>query len=856
MTIRNLDFLFRPRSIAVIGASDDAASVGSAVMRNLLAGGFRGPVFPVHLQRQSIAGVYAYRFAADLPQAPDLALVCAPPATVPQIIHELGVRGTRAAAVLASDSPGPDVLAAAKPHLMRILGPDSTGLLVPGLGLNASFAPTPAQPGRIAFVSQSGALAAAALDWAAARGVGFSHVVSLGDALDVDAADVLDYLGSDPEVGAVLLYLREVKAGRKFISAARAAARAKPVIVLKSGRSAAARAALRQAGADAGNDEVFDAAIARAGALRVGTMTELFAAAETLGRDRPSVGERLIILTNAGGPAVLAADALAARGGEQAAELIDLGGDASAARYGDALVSLLGKRAGDAVLLIHGPSAVVDAEAVAAACARAAQGHEHAVLACWMGGERVRQAAAPLRHAGIPIYDAPEDAAQAFLHALSFRRNQEALQEAPSSIPVDFAPDEAGVRRIVDKALAERRGHLTEPEAKALLAAYSIPVVDTYVAATAEDAVRLAQQIGYPVALKVLSPDLEHRADVGGVMLNLEGEDEVRRAAGDIARRMRELRPTALLAGFTVQPMVRRPGAVHPRHGAHELALRVEVDPVFGLVARLGSGLGLLPLNSALALDMLNRAALPGVDLPSLADILARVSQLMVDHPGIAALEIDPLLADGKGAMALEARVRVLPTRQIAGERLAIRPYPRELEQPAELHGRAWVLRPIRSDDAAAYAAFIEKTEAPDIEFRFFRRLRRLPARDLARYTQIDYDREMAFVAATPAGPSAGEISGEVRAFTYPDGSTAEFAILVRSDVQRRGLGRALLGKMIDYCRSRGVAALIGQIRGDNAAMIALARACGLEVELPAGAGAAVAHIDLRPKAPEAVRLF
>ena len=853
MTIRNLDFLFRPRSIAVIGASDREPDVGLAVMHNLLAGGFRGPVLPVHPQQRSVAGVYAYRFAAELPEAPDLALVCTPPADVPQIIHELGVRGTRAVAVLAPDSAGPALLAAAKPHLMRILGPTTIGLLVPGFGLNASVAPTPARPGRIAFVSQSGALAAAALDWANSHGIGFSHVVSLGQALDIDAADVLDYLGTDPQVGAILLYVEAVRAGRKFLSAARAASRAKPLIVLKSGRTpAGAQAALRHTGADAGDDAVFDAAIARAGALRVATMTELFSAAETLGRSRALEGERLVVLTNAGGPAVLAADALASGGGTLAAEPLDLGADASAARYGDTLVSVLTGQASDAVLVIHGPSAVVDAGAVAAACAGAAQGRARGVLACWMGGERVRQAAAPLRQAGIPVFDAPEGAVQAHLHALNFRRNQEALQEAPSSIPTDFAPDEAAVRGVLDSALAERRDYLTEPQAKALLKAYGVPVVDTYVAATAEEGVRLAQQIGYPVALKVLSPDLEQRADVGGVMLNLEGEDEVRRAAADIARRMRELRPAARLEGFTVQGMVRRRGAVHRRHGAHELALRITEDPVFGLVARLAGALGLLPLNPALALDMLSRATLPDVDRHALADILTRASQLMVHHPRIAALEIDPLLADAEGAMALEVRVRVSPERDTGNERLSIPSYPRELEQAIEPRGRRCVLRPIRPEDAGAYSTFIENTEAPDIEFRFFRQLRRLPARDLARYTQIDYDRDMAFVAATPAG----EILGEVRAFIYPEGSTAEFAILVRSDLQRGGLGRALLAKMVDYCRSRGIAALIGQIRPDNAAMMALARACGMEVELPAGAGAAVAHLDLRPKPPEPVRLF
>jgi acetyltransferase len=850
VSLRNLDLLLRPRSVAVVGASDREHTVGTAVMRNLLKSRFPGPVFPVHSTRRSVAGVHAYRDVAFLPEKPDLAVICTPPDTVPALVHSLGTHGARAVAILTDGVERNAVLAAAKPHLMRVLGPNSMGLLAPAQGLNASFVPTPAAPGALAFVSQSGALLAAALDWAAARGIGFTYAVSLGDAADVDAADVLDFLGSDPATRAVLLYIESVRSGRKFLSAARAASRAKPVIVMKSGRtSAGAEAAMGHTGADSGDDQVFDAAVARAGMLRAYSIGELFEAAEALGRMRAAARSKLFILTNAGGPGVVAADAASARGTALARAPIDLGGDAGAPQYAAALRDALAESAHDTVLLIHAPSGVVAAEAVAGACTSDAADSGR-VLACWMGGERARRGAGPLRKAGVPVYETPEAAVQAFVHMHHYRMHQEALQEAPASAAADFTPDEPAVKTLLARALDDGRERLTDPEGKALLIAYGIPVVDTHLAVDADEAARLAGQIGYPVALKVLSPDLEHRSEVGGVMLNLENEAEVIAAARDIRERMRQHRPEAQLAGFTVQRMIRPPGAVHRRHGARERTLRASADPAFGMVIRLDGAVGLVPLNVSLALDMVERND-PGV--PAIAAVLAHLSQLLVHHPEIAELEIDPLLADEKGAMALEVRARVERTKLRPGEHLSIRPYPRELEQEVKLEGRTALLRPIRPEDAPAYAELVARSGAQDLRMRFFTLTRRVPANHLARYTQIDYDREMAFVAVSGDGPP--EMLGEVRIFNYPDGQTAEFAILVRSDQQRRGLGRALLEKAIDYCGMRGTATLIGQIQADNEAMLALARRCGMEVELAPNATVAVAHLDLRPRPPE-VKLF
>ena len=835
MSVRNLDFLLRPRSVALAGASDREHSVGTAVMRNLIDGRFAGPVYPVHPTRRSVAGVHAYRDFVFLPQVADLGVICTPPDTVAGLVRSLGAHGTRAVAILTDGVHHDAVLDAARPHLMRVLGPNSMGLIAAHLRLNASFAPTAAQPGTLAFVSQSGALLAAALDWAAPRGIGFTYAVSLGDAADVDAADLLDFLGSDAATRAILLYLESVRNGRKFLSAARAASRAKPVIVMKSGRS------------DAGADAVFDAALARAGILRAYSIDELFAAAETLGRPmRTPRGAKLAILTNAGGPGVIAADAAAARGLPLAGAPVDLGGDAGATQYAAALRSALDASPDGAVLLVHGPSGVVAAESVAQACKddAAASGR---VLACFMGGELARQGASPLHAAGVPVYDTPEGAVLAFAHLHDYRRHQDALQETPADGATDIAPDDHAVRALLSRALEEGRERLSDPEGKALLAAYGIPVVNTHVAGDADEAVKLAAQIGYPVALKVLSPDLEHRAEVGGVMLNLENEAELRAAARDIRRRMEEYRPGARPAGFTVQRMIRPPGAVHRRHGARECTLRAGADPSFGMVLRLDAAVGLVPLNTALALAML------GCDderARATAGVLARLSQLLVRHPEIAQLEIDPLLVDDHGAMALEVRTRVARTRVRPGDHLAIRPYPRELEEEVEVKGGAVLLRPIRPGDAAAYAELIARSGAEDLRMRFATLARRLPESDLARYTQIDYDREMAFVAAAGA-----EIVGEVRLFRYPDGETAEFGLLVRSDRQRRGLGRALLGKAIDYLRARGSAALIGQIAAHNTAMLALARACGMELEAIPEANLVIAHLRLRPPPPD-VKLF
>jgi acetyltransferase len=867
VSVRNLEALLRPRSIAVVGASDRAGSVGAVVMRNLLRGGFAGPVLPVHPDHAAVAGVLAYRDVAALPVAPDLAVLCTPAATVPGLVAELGARGTRAAVVVGAGF-GPELrdamLRAARPHVLRILGPNCLGLLVPGLGLDASFAHAPALAGPLAFLSQSGALCTAVLDWAASKRIGFSHFVSLGDGADVDVADLLDFLGSDPETHAILLYLESIRGARKFMSAARAAARNKPVLVIKAGRVAEGmRAAASHTGALAGSDAVYDAAFRRAGWLRVDGIAELFDAVETLARARPWLGERLAIVTNGGGPGVLATDALVTGGGRLAAlapstlarlceilpatwsrgNPVDLVGDASPERYRSALGALLEDPGVDALLVIHAPTALASgpAAAEAALAALAAATRRPAVLASWLGGEGAEPARRTLREGGVPSYDTPEEAVTAFLHRVRYRRNQELLIETPPSLPEEPGTDVAAARRPIERALAEGRELLSEPEAKAVLEAYGIPTVETRVAADAEQAVRFAHELGFPVALKVLSPDVTHKSDVGGVSLDLDDAAAVRAAARAMAERLAKLRPEPRLVGFSVQRMARRPGAF-------ELLIGAAVDATFGPVVLFGHGgtaaeriadraVALPPLNAVLARDLVGRTRIarllagfrerPPVDAAALHGALVAVGRIASELPEVVELDVNPLLADAEGVLALDARVRVAPARGAGADRLAIRPYPGELEEDLALADGSRVrARPIRPEDEPAHREFLQRLEPGDVRFRFFSQIREMPHSQLARYTQIDYDREMAFVA-TRLEAGRERTLGVVRAISDPDGTRAEFAIVVRSDLKGLGLGHALLEKLVRYCRTRGTRELVGQVLPDNRRMLELAGTLG-----------------------------
>jgi len=864
MTIRNLNHMFAPTSVAVIGASDRPHSVGATVMANLLAAGFSGPVMPVNPRHASVAGVLAYPGIADLPMAPDLAVICTPPATVPGLVAELGARGTRAAIVLTAGlgdhrQPGSlarQMLEAAKPHLLRILGPNCVGLIVPGIGLNASFAPGGAAPGNIAFVSQSGALCTAVLDWAEAQGIGFSRFVSLGDTADVDFGDVIDDLASDPQTKAILLYIESVGAMRKFLSAARAAARNKPIVAVKAGRVAeAAKAAHSHTGALAGADAAFDAALARAGVVRVRDIDALFDVVETLARVKRVEGDRLLIVTNGGGVGVMAVDALIEAGG-QLAELsedglaklddvlpatwsrgnpIDIIGDAPPERYRAALEIALEEKGADAVLVLNAPTAIAESAEAASAVADLCAGSARPVFTCWLGRKRAAASRRILSAAGLATYDSPEGAVLGFLNAARYLRLQRLLLEVPPAVPEETPPDLAAARAVIAVARGEGRTMLTEPEAKHLLAAFGVPVVPTAVAATPEEAGACAREIGFPVALKILSPEISHKSDVGGVVLQLHDDEAVRDAAETMIARVHELRPDARIQGFTVSRMVHRAGA-------YEMIVGLGSDPVVGPFVLVGEGgkavelladraVGLPPLNMKLAADLVDSTRVSrrlkgyrdeaAVDLPALYGALVAVAQIAVDLPEVAELDINPLLIDADGVIALDARV-VLGTGGKA--RLAIRPYPRELEETIALEGIGTVLlRPIRPEDEPSHYEFLSRLTSEDIRMRFFGQVKSLPHSQMARMTQIDYDREMAFIAVGEDGKTLGV----VRSVTDPDNEVAQFAIVVRSDLHGRGLGVALMHKLIAYSRGRGTGRIEGEVLRDNQRMREFVRELG-----------------------------
>jgi acetyltransferase len=867
MSIRNLDALFAPESVAVFGASVRPASVGSTVWRNLSAD-FKGRLYAVNPKHAELGGVNTFADVAALPEAPDLAVICTPAATVVPLITALGARGTRAAIVISAGQSAAQkqaMLDAARVHTLRILGPNCIGMLAPHAGLNASFSHIGAQPGELAFVSQSGALVTAMLDWAGSRGIGFSHFVSLGEHADIDFGDLLDFLGSDPKTRAILLYIESVEESPKFMSAARAAARNKPVLVVKAGRSAAGQAAAAShTGALAGSDAVFDAAIARAGMLRVNSLQDLFLAAETLARFRDGPSGELIVLTNGGGAGVMAADAAAAEDVPLAvldaatlarlnavlpanwshANPVDIIGDAPGQRYVDALQALSGDNDQRAVLFIQAPTAIVPSSEIARALLPAVTAAPRRVLGCWLGDGAVKEARQIFRDAGVPDFDTPEEAVRAFSFLRTYRLNQEALLQTPPAHSAARPVDLPRIRAIVSAVLASGRDLLTEPEAKDLLQAAGLSVVATRVVGPdAAQAQAAAADIGFPVVLKILSHTISHKSDVGGVRLNIGSAAELGEACASMLARVRELQPDADVQGFTVQRMVRL------KH-AHELIIGASVDPVFGPVILFGQGgtavevladraLSLPPLNTPLALAQIARTRVakllrgyrdePAADVQSVAQVLVAVSQLLADLPELAELDINPLLVNHEEVVALDARVRISAKRPAGAEHFAIQPYPQHLVESWAWQGEAITLRPIRPEDEPQHRRFLEQIDPEDIRLRVFYSRRTIEHSELARLTQIDYAREMAFIATRPTANDGEETLGAVRATVDPDNQSAEFGVIVRSDLKGSGLGRRLMTKIIEHLRERGTQRIVGTVLRENTGMLELARGLGFQ---------------------------
>jgi acetyltransferase len=864
MSTRNLDALFRPDTIALIGASNQVGSVGAVLARNLLGSGFKGAVWPVNPHETTIQGAPNFKSLTELASSPDLAVIATPPACVPNLIQTLGRMGCRAAIVITAGDNNfrANVLDAARPTLMRLVGPNCLGFLSPARGINASFAHMQPQSGSVALLSQSGAIATSMLDWATGHGIGFSHIVSLGDMADIDFGDLLDFLAQDAATRSILLYVEAITSARKFLSAARIAARAKPVIVVKAGRGkSGARAAASHTGALAGSDAVYSAAFQRAGLLRVDTLRELFDAAETLACGARPVGDRLTILTNGGGLGVIAADETERRGVRLAtlsqptmdalntsmppnwshANPVDILGDASGARYSAALAALLKQSEQDAMLVINCPTGVADTlEAARAVITNRKGARGPPLLACWMGEATAAAPRELLRNAKIPTYETPEDAVRAFHHLVEFGRNQAALIEIPEPSQTPVPAQRSAAKGVIENALAQNRVLLSEIEAKSVLAAYGVPIVETHFAADAVGAAEIGAKIGGPVALKILSRDITHKSDVGGVRLNLEGAREIEAAAVAMLERVRRAAPTAQIDGFTVQAMITRPHA-------HELIVGIKEDQAFGPVIMFGQGgvavevlkdsqIGLPPLNSVLAHAMISRTRVakllggyrdrPPADIRAVAGTLVAVSEMIIDLPEIEELDINPLLCDAAGVIALDARIVVRPDPQ-SPNRLAIRPYPSSLARDLTLADGAVVkLRPVRPEDAERLAEMGRRTSANDLRLRFHGVIHQIDAATAARLTQIDYDREMAIIAIAPDASAVGV----VRIVFDPDFQSGEYAVIVRSDFQNLGLGRGLIDDIAAHARSRGAQCMWGDVLAENRRMIDLAHECGAEL--------------------------
>jgi acetyltransferase len=877
VTIRNLEFVMRPHSVAVIGASDDKGSVGGKLTANVLGCGFDGPVYLVNPKHRQIAGRDCFLSIDEMPKAPELAIIATPPETVPCLIVALGKKGNRAAVVITAGlglELRQAMLDAARPTCLRIIGPNCLGIWVPALGVNANFGMAQPKPGKLAFLSQSGALVGGVLDWAQSRDIGFSYVVSMGDMADVDVGDLLDFLAADVSTGAILLYLETIPAARKFMSASRSAARAKPVVVIKSGRSqASARAAATHTGALAGSDAAVQAAFRRAGLVRVDDLEDLFTAAETLTCLKPVAGNELLIVTNGGGAGVLAVDELVETGGSLAklsAELIakldvilpaawsranpiDIIGDATPDRYAGTMDAVLGSVQANAILVINCPTAIASSTDAAEAVIGAVDRHKHncavpPILTNWLGADAIAGARAKFQEASIPTYESPRDAIKGFGFLWQYTKAQASLMRTPPR-EADLSGIDRQAGFVAMRAAARaKRALLTEPEAKAVLAAYGIPTVPTSIAASPQEVehTAFAQLKRAPrVAIKVLSEDITHKSDVGGVQLGLASPAEARAAAEAMNARVAKARPDARLQGFTVQPMIVWPNA-------HELLLGVFDDPLFGPVILFGAGgtateiirdsaVALPPLDLELARDLMQQTRVykllqgyrdrPAADLEAIADALVRLSQLVVDCPALRELDINPMLANETGVMALDARIRIEAAEldvPAPNPRLAIRPYPNRWEATVETRcGMRILIRPIRPTDEVLYRAFLQKLSVEDIRFRFLSPRKEFSHAVVARFTQIDYARAMAFVALSE---EQRELLGVARLAADPDYTRAEYAVIVRSDLKGRGVGWTLMRHLIRYAESEGLRDLHGDVLAANERMLRMCRDLGFDI--------------------------
>jgi acetyltransferase len=881
VAIETLDKIFKPQRIALVGVSPNPNSVGGKILSNLVGGGFRGVVYPVTPSSEAVMGIQCFPRVTDLPKTPDLAIICAAAAQVPGLLRECGSAGILGIIIASAGfkEAGPegkaleDEIRRTRREFdgMRIIGPNCLGIIAPGRQLNASFASAMPKKGNIAFISQSGALGTSILDWAIEEKVGFSHFVSIGNTVDVDFGDLIDYFGEDEETKSILLYIESIGQARKFMTAARAFARTKPIVAYKAGRfPESAQVAASHTGALAGEDAVYDAAFQRIGMARVFDIGEIFDVAELVGRHKVPKGSRLGIVTNAGGPGVMATDALIAAGGtlaplsaETTAYLndslppmwshgnpVDVLGDAKSKLIAKAVAAVLQDPGIDAVLVIITPQAMTNPTAIAREISLLAAEAAKPILAAWLGGGSMREGIRVLNDAGVPTYTTPEQGVRAFMTLVSYARNLEILYETPKDIPVEFPVDRTETRARFASVIGRGPGMLAEDVSKSLLEAYGIPATVPLRAGSAEEAARLAERIGYPVVLKVLSPDITHKSDVGGVALDLEDADMVRGAYERMMKTVAVKAPGAKLDGATVQKMARADQAV-------EIILGIKKDPTFGTVIMAGAGgiaaellrdraLGFPPLNERLARLMLESLKiwplLQGyrgrvrTDVDGLIKVLIRLSYLAADFPEITELDINPLLVAADGVVALDARIRIddAAGRQAKPyDHLALRPYPEEFVRKIEMKdGVEVILRPIKPEDEPLWMDLLAGCSRETIYSRF-RHFFFWQSHDIAtRYCYIDYEREMAIVAEAGQGAER-KIIGVGRLIADPDRHTAEYAVLVTDAWQDQGLGGILTDYCLEIAVEWGVRKITAVTTTDNPRMVSVFRKRGFDVAIP-----------------------
>ncbi len=876
----NLDRIFDPKSVAVIGASESKGTIGHAIIANLVEGGYEGEILPINPKYSTIQGLKAFKSISEVQSSVDLAVIATPISTVTDIVRDCVKAGVGSAVVISAGGKeiGEQGLKVekrideeARKGGLRIVGPNCMGIIRPGRKLNASFAAHMPYQGNMAFISQSGAICSAMLDLSLKEKIGFSHFVSIGSMLDVDFGDLIDYLGDDSEVKSILLYVESLTNIRKFMSAVREVSRVKPVVVLKAGSSpVGARAAASHTGAMAGEDAVYDAAFKRGGITRVHTLEDFFDCAELLAKQSPPRGPRLVVITNSGGPGVMAADAVAEYGLEliplkkeildkldevlpphwSRGNPIDLLGDAGPDRYAKAADCCFGQGDMDGMLVICNPQAMTDPADVARSMAESLKNRPYPVFAAWMGGRDMEEGIDILNRAGIPTYSTPERAVRSFKYLYHYFRNLKMLQEIPSLLPQVVEPDEEQARQIVQEGLKRESGLMSEVESKRLLACYGVAVNRTEMAASAEEAVRLAREIGYPLVMKIHSVQITHKTEAGGVKLDLNDEEEIRKAYDEILTRAMEYAPDATDVAVSLQPMVRDPDV--------EILLGAKRDKVFGPVVLFGLGgifaeiledrsLGLPPLNQTLARRLMEDTRVfrilkgyrnrPAADLELLEQMIACLSHLLVEFPEITELDMNPVIVKDGRPCAVDARVIVEPSELVFPHHLAISPYPEQYESNEVTKGGIEIfVRPIKPEDAPLLLEFFEGMSMTSRYYRFFSPKKSLSREMLVRLTQVDYDRHIALVAL---GEEAGRerMLGVVRLVSGPDGNHAEFSVAVADSWQGKGIGRKLLECALDVAVDYGIKQVQGEILAENEQMLRLGRNLGFHIAGDGDAG-------------------